>query len=92
MVSVYLAGTFTITATATDSRGYTSTVSIQKNVTSCEAPVFTSATIYRTNDRNIKVENDEGGWAYISATFRVNIDAKNNTTVVAEIVETQTTG
>lgn len=78
-------GTFTMTATVTDSRGRTATKTASFTVYAYTAPSFSSINMYRCNSSGARSDT-EGTYGYVKASFGCSIlNGSNKVTATAKL-------
>lgn len=80
-------GTFTMTATVTDSRGRTATKTASFLVYAYAAPSFSSISMYRCNSSGTRSDT-EGTYGYIKASFGCSpLNGNNKVTATAKLTQ-----
>lgn len=67
-IKLTTSGQYQFAVTVADSRGFATTSTYSINVAECALPAFTSVNFWKTSSASSSVEDDEGGYVYVSAT------------------------
>lgn len=80
-------GTFTMTATVTDSRGRTATKTASFTVYAYAAPAFSSITMYRCNSSGTRSDTEDT-YGYVKASFGCSaLNGSNKVTATAKLTQ-----